>query len=110
MNLNEVPRSDEEERARGAQAERILNEPLFIEARRSIESQLARVRHDIPTRDTDMMVRAVLMEQLWNQLVQYFEYAVQSGELSNERLKLRDTTVERIGNAIRYGIRNMGVF
>ena len=95
---------------RGAEAARLMETPMFREACGHIEQQLRTLRERCPVGDTDMMVRLILTEQLWNRLLDYLRGVMSSGEFSREQLRLRETAVDRMKDAIKYGIRNIGVF
>jgi hypothetical protein len=76
----------EEELSRAGEAEQMLRSAIFQQARVNIEGQLAEARRIVPIRDTDMHTRLVLMEQLWGNLVAYFEQIAQTGKMAQVQL------------------------
>ncbi len=102
--------SPEDEIARGDEAARLLETPIFREACGHIESQLTQLREKCPVGDTDMMVRLVLTEQLWNRLQNYLRALMESGDFQKQQLRLRESSVDRMANAVKYGLRNLGVY
>lgn len=97
----------DEELHRAREAEQVISAPIFQEARRNLEGQLAQLRRDVPIHQTDMHTRLILMEQLSHRFFAFFDQAVQTGgfaqvQLADEerRRSLRDQAVamfSRIG-------------
>ncbi len=100
----------DEEIARGNRARQLLDDPLMVEAIQAMKDQLALLRRDVSVRDRDMHTRLILTEQLLDRFLAYFQGVMQSGDMARQELKLRESAVRDFGNAMRYGIRNMGVY
>lgn len=78
--------SPEEELIRAGHANDVLNSPIFIEARRRMDSTLAEQRRKVPLRDTEMHTRLILMEQLWGNLTDWLEQTAQTGKFAELQL------------------------
>lgn len=76
----------DQELQRAREAEGILNAPLFVEARKSLESQLAQLRRSVPIHETGMHTRLILMEQLSQRFFAFFEQSVQTGKMVQVKL------------------------
>lgn len=96
----------EEEISRAGEAARLLQSPIFLEASEHIHAQLKQLRERAPISDNDMMVRIVLMEQLWARLLDYLQNAMTSGDFARNTLRARETAVERVKQSLKYGLRN----
>lgn len=64
----------------------MIDSALFQEARRSVESQLAQRRRDVPIADSGMHTRLILMEQLAESFFGFFEQLAQTGKMEEMRL------------------------
>jgi len=99
----------DEELRRAGEARQMIEQRIFQEARKSIESQLEQARRSVPIRDVDMHTRLILMEQLWHNFVGYFEQIAQTGKLAEleiaERQRREKTFIENI-LSFRTGGRN----
>lgn len=69
------------------EAEGLLNSPLFVAARLSLETQLAQLRRSVPIHDTGMHTRLILMEQISQRFFSFFEQSVQTGKMAQVRLQ-----------------------
>lgn len=90
----------EEEIRRAREAEGLLNAPLFLEARRGLDMQLAALRREVPIHATEMHSRLILMEQLSQRFFSFFEQTVQTGKMA--RIKLQDD--ERRRGIVQQGL------
>lgn len=77
----------EQELQRAGEAKQVLGAAIFMEAIASIEKQLENARHNAPLRDTEMHTRLILMEQLWHNLLGFFEQIVQTGKMAELELE-----------------------
>ena len=77
----------DEELRRAGEAEQILRFPIFEEACKNIEGQLAQLRRVVPISDSGMHTRLILMEQLWGNLLGYFEQLAQTGKMARIQLE-----------------------
>ena len=99
----------EEEIRRAGEARQVLDAPMFVAARKDIEAQLAQLRRTVPIRETEMHTRLILMEQLWSNLLGYFEQIAQTGkmaELQIEERRQQQSMLERGLAIFRTGGRN----
>jgi len=90
----------EQELRKAAEAEQILNSVIFQEAIANIGEQLATVRRTVPIKDQDMHTRLILMEQLWGNLLGFFQQLAQTGKMA--QIQLREQ--ERQRSLIEQGI------
>ena len=72
----------EQERARAQQALRLLDDPLFKEAREDVYAQLRMSRIAAPTTQSDLHTKLILMEQLADRFFRYFELLAQTGQFA----------------------------
>jgi hypothetical protein len=99
----------EQELQRAREAESLLNSPLFVEARQSLERQLAALRRDVNIHSTEMHTRLILMEQLSGRFFSFFEQALQTGKMAQVKLQdeeRRRTLQERAVDMFRRQGRN----
>jgi hypothetical protein len=99
----------EEEIRRAGEARQVLDAPVFQAARKDIEAQLAQLRRTVPIRETEMHTRLILMEQLWANLLGYFEQIAQTGkmaELQIQEARRKQSLVEQGLAIFRTGGRN----
>jgi len=80
----------EQELHRAREAQQLLDSDLFQAARKNLEDQLATIRRTVPIRDTDMHTRIILMGQLWENLVGYFEQLALTGKLAEIQLREKE--------------------
>lgn len=78
--------SPAEELRKARDAEQVVNAPIFQEARKHLESQLAQLRRDVPIHQTEMHTRLILMEQLSVRFFGYFDQLVQTGKFAQVKL------------------------
>jgi hypothetical protein len=76
----------EEAYRRSAEAKQIIEAPLFLEARKFLDDQLAQLRRDVPIRETEMHTRIILMEQIAQKFYSFFELLAQTGKMEAVRL------------------------
>lgn len=95
----------EKEIERAAEAERVLNTPVFREACNRIDAELRMMRESVAMTDTDMHARLILAEQMWGKLLDHLRSLMISGDYARERLKLRENFAERMAAAVRRGVR-----
>ena len=79
----------EQEIVRAGEARQILDAPIFQAARAHIEEQLSMARRSVPIRETEMHTRLILMEQLWANLLGYFEQLAQTGKMAEIQIAER---------------------
>lgn len=79
----------ESELRRAAEAQSLLDNPLFVEARKNIEEQLAQARRNVPMSADAMHTRLILMGQLADKFFGYFELLAQSGKMAALELEQR---------------------
>lgn len=79
--------SPEEELIRAGQARIILDNQIFIEARRKIEEGLVHQMKTVGIRDTEMHTKLVLSMQLWESLMKYLEREVETGRLAEYQIE-----------------------
>jgi hypothetical protein len=99
----------DEELRRAREAESLMNSPLFVEARQSLERQLTSLRRDVNIHATEMHTRLILMEQLSAKFFSFFEQALQTGKMAQVRLQddaRRRTLQERAVDMFRRQGRN----
>lgn len=72
----------EEELRRAAEARQLIDSPLFQQARKVIEEQMANARRRVPIDNTAMHTRLILMEQVADSFFSYFEQIAQTGKLA----------------------------
>lgn len=85
----------EEEIRRGAEADMILNHPLFKEALQHIDTTLAYRRDQVPPTAKDMHTALILAEQMWNQIKKYIQEVADSGKLGRLSLERERTLRQR---------------
>lgn len=90
----------EEAYRRCAEARQITEAPLFLEARKFLDDQLAQLRREVPISQTEMHTRIILMEQIAQKFYGFFELLAQTGKM--EAVRLQDE--ERRRNAIERGL------
>jgi len=76
----------EEEMRRAGEARQMLDAPLFQQARKVIEEQMALARQRVPIDNTLMHTRLILMEQVAQSFFGYFEQIAQTGKLAQFEL------------------------
>lgn len=96
-----APKSPQEEIVRAGQAKQLLDSPLFIEMRQQVETQLAAQRRAAPIRDTDLHTRLIITEQLWANLMGFFEQTAQTGKLAEVQIQQERSLKERFMRGIR---------
>ena len=96
MNIRDIP--PEEAFRRSAEARQIIESPLFVEARKFLDDQLAELRRSVPISQTDMHTRLILMEQIARKFYGFFELLAQTGQMRQVELadqERRRTLMER---------------
>lgn len=86
----------EAELRRAAEARSLLDNPLFVEARKHIEDQLAQARRTVPMGADAMHTRLILMGQLTDKFFGYFEMLAQSGKMAELDLQQKRTWAEEM--------------
>jgi len=99
-------RSPEEEISRGGAAERLLQDPLFVEACNALDAELRMLRERVPLRDTEMHTRLILAEQMHGKVLDYLRGVMQNGEAARLILRDREGLYQRMRNAMDHGLRN----
>lgn len=94
--MNERPLTPEQELHRAQAATRLLNDPLFIEARKEIEESLAAQRRKVPLTEEKMHTALILADQLWGQFMDYFKMIEQTGELAADDIARQRSMGERL--------------
>jgi hypothetical protein len=72
----------DEEVRRAGEARQVLDAPIFQQARKNLEDQMAQLRRNVPIRETEMHTRLILMEQLADRFFGYFEQLAQTGRMA----------------------------
>lgn len=72
----------EQEIIRGRDAQTLLDSTLFREARAFIEENMQNLRRHVPMSDKDMHTRLILMEQLWGNLLGWFQQVALTGKFA----------------------------
>lgn len=96
QSLNYQPKTPQEELIRAGHANEILNSALFVEMREHVESMLKAQRRAVPLTETEMHTRLIITEQLWGNLVEWFEQIVQTGELAAKQIQQSRSLKERM--------------
>jgi hypothetical protein len=86
--------------ARAEHADRILNDPLVMEAFQTIEKAIRDQVFDLPIEAVEQREKLVLMDKSRQQFVNLFELAVRGGEVTRYELAAEANTKARI-QAIR---------
>ena len=96
----------EQDKRRAMDAERILREPLFVEACNALDRELRLMRERVPLRDTDMHSRLILAEQMHAKVLDYLRGVMGFGESAKLILRERESFMDRMKNAAAHGLRN----
>lgn len=91
--------------ARAEHADRILNDPLVMEAFKTIEKAIREQVFDLPLEAVEMREKLVLMDKSRQQFMSLFELAIRGGEVTRYELTVEANTQARI-QAIREQARN----
>lgn len=86
--------------ARAEHADRILNDPLVMEAFQAIEKAIRDQVFDLPIEAVEQREKLVLMDKSRQQFVNLFELAIRGGEVTRYELAAEANTKARI-QAIR---------
>lgn len=85
----------EEEVLRGEQAAHLLNHPLLIEARQTIESELMHAWQTSPARDVEGRETLWLSLKLMGQVFGHIQTTLETGKLAAEGLARRGVSLSR---------------
>lgn len=99
------PKSPQEELIRAGHAKQIIESPLFIEMRQTIEAQLLSDRRSVSVRDTDMHTRLIITEKLWGYIMDWFEQVAQTGRMAEVQIQQERSLRERFTQGIQRGFR-----
>lgn len=91
--------------ARAEHADRILNDPVVMEAFKTIEKAIRDQVFDLPIEAAEMREKLVLMDKSRQQFMSLFELAIRGGEVTRYELTVEANTQARI-QAIREQARN----
>lgn len=91
--------------ARAEHADRILNDPVVMEAFKTIEKAIRDQVFDLPIEAIEMREKLVLMDKSRQQFMSLFELAIRGGEVTRYELTVEANTQARI-QAIREQARN----
>lgn len=91
----------EQELQRAASMERLLDDPLFKEARANLASDLAQLRASVPIADTLMHTRLIMLEQIAAKFFGYFEFTAQTGKLAKLQLDELEQRRKTLGDRLR---------
>lgn len=91
--------------ARAEHADRILNDPLVMEAFQTIEKVIRDQVFDLPMEAVEQREKLVLMDKSRQQFMNLFELAIRGGEVPRYELTAEANTKARI-QAIREQARN----
>lgn len=86
--------------ARAEHADRILNDPIVMEAFKTIEKAIRDQVFDLPIEAAEMREKLVLMDKSRQQFMNLFELSVRGGEITRYELTDEANTQARI-QAIR---------
>lgn len=89
-------KSPEEELTRGGEAARLLDSNLWKEMRASIEATLAANRRSVPLNQTDMHTRLIITEQLWGNILDWFQEVADTGRMAEIQIQQQRTLQQRI--------------
>lgn len=98
----------EQEAQRGAEARRILESPVFIEAVNALDRELRMARERVPVKDTDMHTRLILAEQVQAKVLDYLRGLMLAGDAAELVLRDRESAAARMRDAMRHGLRWIG--
>lgn len=90
-------RSPEEELQRGGEAARLLDTQLWKEMRESIEKTLAAQRRAVPLNQTEMHTRLIITEQLWGQIMDWFQQVADTGRMAEIQIQQQRSLMQRMG-------------
>ena len=96
---------DAKDIARAEEAKSVLVTPVFKEACNRIDAELRMMRESVGLNDSDMHTLLIIAEQMWGKLLDHLRSLMMSGDYAREKLKLRESHMERAAQAIRRGIR-----
>lgn len=91
--------------ARAEHADRILNDPVVMEALKTIEKAIRDQVFDLPIEAAEMREKLILMDKSRQQFMSLFELAIRGGEVTRYELTVEANTQARI-QAIREQARN----
>jgi|SRR5579885_2981831 len=79
--------TEEQQLQRAGEARQILESPIFQDARKDLESQLAQLRRQVPIGQTEMHTKLIMMEQVADRFFGYFEQLAYTGKLAQLHLE-----------------------
>jgi hypothetical protein len=80
---------------RGAEAQRLIQNPVYQQAKDKILQQIAYLRQDVPPRDTEGAMRLIQMEQTVIKTWMHLEAFVQDGDMAAKELEKAVTPLHR---------------
>lgn len=105
--MNTQAEAAEQDKRRAMDAERILREPIFVEACNALDRELRTLRERVPIRDTDMHTRLILAEQMHGKVLDYLRAVMSGGDAAQIILRERESFMDRMKRSTVHGIRNI---
>lgn len=93
--------SPEEELIRAGDAQRMLDNPMFMEASKRVLDGLASQRRQVPMRDTEMHTRLIIAEQLWANIEDWLKQTAETGKFAEFTLRQRETAKRGLFGALK---------
>lgn len=104
--VNAQAEAAEADKRRAMDAERILRDPIFVEACNALDRDLRAMRERTDIRDTDMHTRLILAEQMHGKVLDYLRAVMSAGAGAQLILRERESFMQRMQRAAVHGIRN----
>lgn len=92
--------TEEDRIRRASEANRIWNEPIFVEAREHIEKALMKGFADTPLRDDDGLRRIRMLYEAHKAYESFFRRAMDDGKMAEESLRHKKGLRDRIRQVI----------
>lgn len=83
---------------RGHEADRLLTDPLFIEAFATVESEITAAWREAPARDSEGRERLWLMVQLLEKVRGHIATIAASGKIERDRIEMLDKERKLFGH------------
>ncbi|MEM5294236.1 hypothetical protein VSR82_07820 [Burkholderia sp. JPY481] len=85
----------EEEIIRGGKAAQVLDNEIFVEAKKAVLDGIHRQMAAVPLSDQTMHTRLITVLQLWNTLESYLEQVKQTGDIAQFQLNQQEEQRKR---------------
>ena len=89
-------KTPQDEIIRAGHAAEVLNSAIFLEMRDHMEAMLRAQRRAVPLIETDMHTKLIITEQVWCNLVEWFEQIVQTGKIAEKQIQQNRPLSERL--------------